>query len=62
MSSHLVVCEQYNVNDDRYMVLDVLREAGSRVQVGELVLVLESSKASIDIEAEHSGFFYPLVR
>ena len=62
MSAHLVVCEQHNVNDDSYMVLEVLREAGSYVQAGDLVLVLDSSKASIDIESDFSGYFYPLVK
>lgn len=53
-----VNCEQFNVNDDSYKITDVLVKPGQAVKKGELVMVLDSSKASYDIHTEQEGIFY----
>lgn len=53
-----VNCEQFNVNDDSYKITDVLAKPGQAVKKGELVMVLDSSKASYDIHTEQEGIFY----
>lgn len=60
MNGHVwaVTCEQFNVNDDSYKITDVMVKPGQPVKKGELVMVLDSSKASYDIHTEQEGVFY----
>lgn len=53
-----IKCEQLNVNDDSYKVVDLPIENGIFVKKNLHVLSLETSKASYDLEAEFEGYFY----
>lgn len=50
--------EQYNPSDQEYTVTEVFFETGTKVQKGDIIMSLESSKADMDVEAEDSGYFY----
>lgn len=56
-----VFCQQFNVNDDSYKIVELGVTSGSKVKKGDIVLSLESSKAIIDVEAEFSGFYYNIL-
>lgn len=57
-----VKCEQFNVNDDQYKIIDIFFSNGDFIGKGELLFVLDSSKAAIDINAESEGFFYTVFK
>jgi len=44
------------VNDDEVLITDILFASGEKVAEGDLLLVYESSKASVEIEAPGAGF------
>ena len=48
--------EQLNVNDDEYFVVNVHVEDGQWVHAGDALIDLETSKATVEIEAELEGF------
>jgi 2-oxoglutarate dehydrogenase E2 component (dihydrolipoamide succinyltransferase) len=50
-----------NNNDDDYELTEWLVEEGEPVTVGRPVAVLETSKASQELEAEAAGAFHPLI-
>lgn len=53
-----VICEQFNVNDDSYEIMECCIESGQSVKKNDLLMVLDSSKATISIESEYSGYVY----
>ena len=53
-----ITCEQFNVNDDSYKITDVLVTPGQKMKKGDLVMILDSSKASYDIHTDNEGFLY----
>lgn len=53
-----VSCQQFNVNDSTYAVLEKFCKNGDKVKRNDIVLMLDSSKAALDIESEGEGFFY----
>lgn len=53
-----VSCEQFNVNDSTYTVLEKVFRNGEIVKRHDIVLVLDSSKAALDVESHGEGFFY----
>ncbi len=50
-------CEQLNVNDATYKVAEIRFSNGERVKRGDLVMTLDSSKASYEVHAETDGVF-----
>ncbi len=46
------------VSDDRYLIARLYAENGSQVRQGDLLLAFETSKATVDLEAERSGYFF----
>jgi acetyltransferase-like isoleucine patch superfamily enzyme len=54
----VVVCEQFNVNDNEYKLVDVYVENGKQVKRNELLLSLDSSKAVLDVESQMDGHFF----
>ena len=50
--------EQINVSDDKYLLASITVESGSFVKKGEIVYSVESSKATVDVEAPCDGFIY----
>ena len=59
MSNYKVFnCDQFNVSDQDYQVVEVLVDNEKYVNKGDLLFSLESSKAIIEIEAEEIGYFY----
>jgi len=61
MDVTIVKCQQFNVNDNKYKVLEKLCANGDRVKKGSIALLLDSSKAVLDVECEADGFFYTKV-
>lgn len=57
-----IKCEQFNVNDDTYNIVEVLCDNGDIVKVGQLLFELDSSKALIEVESKHEGFFYTIYK
>jgi sugar O-acyltransferase (sialic acid O-acetyltransferase NeuD family) len=51
-------CEQLNVNDSSYKLAELFFVNGSTVKKGELVISLDSSKASYEVRAENDGIFF----
>lgn len=58
MNVLVVPCQQFNVNDNSYKVLDLYFSSGEKVRRNDLLLDLDSSKAVLDIESEGDGYFY----
>ncbi|MCX6210265.1 MAG: hypothetical protein NTZ59_12405 [Bacteroidetes bacterium] len=54
----VVVCEQLNVNDDSYKVIELRFKNGEQVKKGDIVLCLDSSKASYDVHTDFDGYFF----
>lgn len=55
-----IKCEQYNVNDDNYNIIDVLCNNGDIVKTGQVLFELDSSKALIEVESKLEGYFYTI--
>jgi acetyltransferase-like isoleucine patch superfamily enzyme len=57
-----VTCQQFNVNDSSYKVLEISFSSGAAVRRNDLLIALDSSKAVLDIESEGEGFFYTNIK
>lgn len=53
-----ITCDQFNVSDQEYLLVEVLVENSSNVNKGDVLFALESSKSVIEIESGYSGYFY----
>ena len=59
MNNYITIkCDQFNVSDQEYLFVEQLVANSSKVNKGDVLLALESSKSVIDIESEYSGYFY----
>ncbi|HOZ49808.1 MAG TPA: NeuD/PglB/VioB family sugar acetyltransferase [Candidatus Hydrogenedentes bacterium] len=56
-----VVMPQLGVNDTRVTVVRWLVDAGRHVARGAVLAEVETSKATLELESEYEGYFYPLV-
>ena len=56
-----VVCPRINVNDDTVLVSEWYHEHGGSVSQGDALCCVETSKASVEVEAPVDGFLYHLV-
>jgi len=61
VSATYVVMPQLGVNDDTALVVQWLVGRGDEIQPGIEIAVIETSKASVGLEAEGTGFLYPVV-
>lgn len=52
----LVRTPQINANEEEVEVVEVMVRSGDPVEKGQLLCVLESTKAAVELEAPHSGF------
>jgi len=59
--THFVRVPLVNVNDDVMTLVEWLKAPGAPVRRGESLALLESTKATSELEAEDSGYFAPLV-
>lgn len=50
-----------NTNDTAAKLVEWKARAGARVKAGEIVAVLETSKATFDLESPEAGYLHPLV-
>lgn len=50
--------EQINVSDDKYLLASIMVESGSFVRKGDIVYSVESSKATVDVEAPCDGYIF----
>jgi len=53
---------QLNVNDEEVTLVEWLKEDGQEVKKGEVLGVIETSKATAEIEAEGNGYFRPIAK
>jgi pyruvate/2-oxoglutarate dehydrogenase complex dihydrolipoamide acyltransferase (E2) component len=52
---------QVNVNDDAVRVVSWAVDRGANVRVGDAICMVETSKATVEIVAEHAGVIVPVV-
>jgi sugar O-acyltransferase (sialic acid O-acetyltransferase NeuD family) len=57
----LVKLPQIGANEDVAFLIEWQVQPGERVQVGQALCTVETTKSVVDIEAERAGFAYPLV-
>jgi sugar O-acyltransferase (sialic acid O-acetyltransferase NeuD family) len=55
MSSTEVVAPRLNANEDQALVAEVLRQVGAQVEAGDLLFVLETTKAATEVLAPAKG-------
>ena len=60
IENKIVLCEQLNVNDNSYKLIELRFKNGDVVKKGDIVLSLDSSKASYDVPTDFDGIFYTL--
>lgn len=58
----VVRAPQLNVNDEEVTLVEWLKGNGQEVKKGEVVGVIETSKATAEIEAERNGYFRPIAK
>ncbi|HYI40074.1 MAG TPA: NeuD/PglB/VioB family sugar acetyltransferase [Allosphingosinicella sp.] len=56
MTAHTIAVPMVNANEDEVVVRQVRVEEGRRVQAGEILCSLETTKASVDVEAPVDGY------
>lgn len=56
-----VITPQLGVNDEYATIVEWRAAPGAAVRVGQILAILETTKASVELECEAGGFFYPLV-
>ena len=57
-----IVMPQLGANEETAIVVEWLVSEGSAVSKGDRLATLETNKATIELECEESGFFYPLAK
>ena len=57
----IVSAPRMGTNDDVVRVLRWLVDDGQRVEPATLVLIVETTKASVEVEAESAGYLFRLV-
>lgn len=55
-----VLMPQLGVNDSQVTVVEWLVKPGSQIARGDVLAIVETSKATMELESEHEGYFYPL--
>ncbi|MCK5863169.1 MAG: hypothetical protein KAH38_11840, partial [Candidatus Hydrogenedentes bacterium] len=55
-----VVMPQLGVNDVTVSLVQWLQEEGEYIKLGQTLAMVETSKASFELECEGDGYFYPL--
>lgn len=55
-----VVLPQLGANDETATILEWLVSSGEKVLSGTVLATLETTKATVELEAEENGFIYPL--
>ena len=55
-----IVIPQIGVNDTTVRIVAWLVEPGQAVSAGDVIATLETSKATLDLEAESAGYVYPV--
>ncbi len=53
-----ILINKENASDNSYTLVSLTVKSGAKVERGSTIAIIESSKASIDIEAPQSGFIY----
>jgi sugar O-acyltransferase (sialic acid O-acetyltransferase NeuD family) len=56
-----VIMPQLGVNDETISIVHWTKEEGDQVMRGQTLAIVETTKASFDLECEEDGFFYPLL-
>jgi 2-oxoglutarate dehydrogenase E2 component (dihydrolipoamide succinyltransferase) len=59
MTTTTIIVPQINVNETTVFVVDWLFAAGSKVNVGDPVVAVETSKSVVEVEAEVAGYLRP---
>lgn len=56
-----VIMPQLGVNDEKATVVEWTFRKGEAVRQGQVLAIIETTKASFELESEADGYFYPLV-
>lgn len=56
-----VMMPQLGVNDEKATIIEWSREKGEAVKQGQVLAIIETTKASFELECEIDGYFFPLV-
>src|SRR5689334_21030939 len=59
--THFIEAPMLNANDETVTLVSWLKSNGSAVNRGEQIAVLETTKATFDLEAEHGGYLHTFV-
>lgn len=57
----VIVVPQISVNDDTVVLNKWLIKESSKVEQGEAIAELETSKSTVELESNHSGYLFPLL-
>lgn len=60
MANHKITVPMLNANEPEATLVEILAKDGQKVEVGQILMTIETTKAAADVEAEHSGFFRPI--
>ena len=61
MSIKKIKAKQQNSNDENFKLIEWFVKPGDKVKKNEIICAGETTKALFDLEAEDSGYFYPVV-
>ena len=56
-----VVMPRVNANDDAGILVRWMKQAGEAIREGDVIALIETTKAAVDIEAQAHGYIHPLV-
>lgn len=59
--THYLQAPLINVNEEEMILVEWVKSQGAFVREGETIAVLETTKATSDLEADQQGYFVPLV-
>ncbi len=51
-----IIVPRLNANEDEIQVIDILVEVGAYVRQGDILFVVESAKASVEVTSEYDGY------
>jgi pyruvate/2-oxoglutarate dehydrogenase complex dihydrolipoamide acyltransferase (E2) component len=60
-SVHPVVVPRVNVNDNEVRLVEWVAKADTKVLQGEVICIVDTSKAAVEVETEHAGVIVPVV-
>ena len=62
MSTHKITVPMLNANEPEATLVEILAKDGQKVEVGDVLMTIETTKAAADVEAEQAGYFRPVAQ